>query len=143
MKRLLSLLLLFALAGLQRSLAQIASFSFASQSTASGWINLSGDPPSGAQTATMGGITISSISASNWVPNGVPSNAYDYGGASGATYFPQVVMTDTWLQWNGANDNLALYNAAIPQLELSGLNPDSTYTLRMSGSDVYYTGSTQ
>ncbi|HEV2479727.1 MAG TPA: Ig-like domain-containing protein [Puia sp.] len=143
MKRLLSLLLLLAMAGVQRSMAQIASFSFASQSTASGWTNLAGDPHSGAQTATANGITISSISASNWVPNGVPSNVYDYGGASGATYFPQVVMTDTWLQWNGTNDNLALYNAAIPQLELSGLNPDSTYTLRMSGSDVYYTGSTQ
>jgi hypothetical protein len=109
----------------------------------SGWTNLTGDPHSGAQTATANGITISSISASNWVPNGVPSNIYDYGGDTGATYFPQIVMTDTWLQWNGTNDNLALYNAAVPQLLLSGLHPDSTYTLRMSGSDVYYPGSTQ
>lgn len=143
MKRLLSFLLALAVTGTQHALSQIASFSFASQSTASGWTNLSGDPHSGAQTATMGGITISSISASNWVPNGVPSNVYDYGGASNTTYFPSVVMQDTWLQWNGNNDNLALYNAAIPQLEISGLNKDSTYTLRMSGSDVYYTGSTQ
>jgi hypothetical protein len=143
MKRLLPLLLLLAVIGMQRSTAQIASFSFASQSTVSGWTNLPGDPHNGAQTATAGGITISSISASNWVPNTVPSNVYNFGGASSTTYFPTVVMQDTWLQWNGNNDNLALYNAALPQLELSGLDVDSTYTLRMSGSDVFFQGSTQ
>ncbi len=143
MRRVLSLLLLLALAGIQRSMAQIASFSFSASTAVSGWTNLPGDPHSGAQTATTNGITISSISPSNWVPNTVPSNVYDFGGASSTTYFPSAVMADTWLQWNGTNDNLALYNALLPQLQLSGLNPDSTYTLRMSGSDVYYPGSTQ
>ncbi|HEV2479522.1 MAG TPA: Ig-like domain-containing protein [Puia sp.] len=144
MKRVLTLLLLVFIAGIFRSTAQIVSFSFSgTPTTVSGWTNLPGDPHSGAQTATAAGITVSSISAANWVPNTVPSNVYDYGGNADATYFPAAVMANTWLQWNGNSDNLALYNASVPQLQLSGLNPDSTYILRMSGSDNYYTGSTQ
>ena len=35
-----------------------------------------------------------------------------------------------------------MYNALVPQIALSGLNPDSTYILRMSGSNVYYNNAT-
>ena len=144
MKRLLSLLLLLAMTGMSKTMAQLASFSFSgTPTTVSGWINLPGDPHSAAQTASTNGIMVSSISPSNWVPNSVPSNVYNYGGASNATYFPTAVMANTWLQWNGNSNNLALYNASVPQLLLSGLNPDSTYILRMSGSDAYFQGSTQ
>ena len=143
MKRSLWLVLLLGVAGLNRVMAQIASFSFAASTTVSGWTNLPGDPYSGPQTVTVNGITISSISAGNWVPNTAPSNVFDGGGSTNATYFPAAVMLNTWLQWNGNSDNLALYSAATPQLLLSGLNPDSTYILRMSGSDVFFQGSTQ
>ena len=125
-------------------MAQLASFSFSGTTeSVSGWTNLPGDPHSGAQTATVNGITVSSISPANWAPNSVPSNVYNFGGAANAVYFPAAVMANTWLQWNGNSFNLALYNASLPQLLLSGLNPGSTYILRMSGSDVYYQGSTQ
>jgi len=138
------LILLLGVTGINRAMAQIASFSFSgTPTTVAGWTNLPGDPHSGAQVATMAGITVSSISPANWVPNTVPSNVYNFGGASNATYFPAAVMANTWLQWNGNDNNLALYNASVPQLLLSGLNPDSTYILRMSGSDIYFQGSTQ
>ena len=144
LKRSSWLLLLFCLLFAGRLKAQLASFSFSgTPTTVSGWTNLPGDPHSGAQTATVNGITISSIGAANWAPNSVPSNVYNFGGAANATYFPTAVMADTWLQWNGNSFNLALYNASLPQLLLSGLNPATTYILRMSGSDVYYTGNTQ
>ena len=137
------LLLLLALSSVNTSTAQLASFSFGGPSTVTGWTNLSGDPHSGAHTATVNGVTISSIGASNWAPNDVPSNEYNFGGASPGVYFPDAVMQNAWLQYNGSSYNLALYNAAVPQLLLSGLNKDSTYILRMSGSDKYYTGNTQ
>jgi Bacterial Ig domain len=47
-------------------------------------------------------------------------------------------MSDSWIQYNGAANNLALYNELVPQLQLSGLNPDSTYTLRMTGSNYFF-----
>ena len=144
MRRLLWLLLLLTAAGMNGLMAQIASFSFSGRSTSvSGWTNLPGDPHSGAQIAMMNGVTISSIGSGNWSPNNFPTNVYDGGGAANGVYFPAAVMSNTWLQYNGTNYNLALYNALLPQLRLSGLNPDSTYILRMSGSDIYYQGSTQ
>lgn len=143
MKISLLLPLLLALGGLNSATAQLASFSFGGPSTVSGWTNLSGDPYSAAQTATVSGITISSISPANWAPNSVPSCEYNFGGASSGVYFPANVMVNSWLQWNGNSYDLALYNALLPQLQLSGLNKDSTYIIRMSGSDKYYTGSTQ
>jgi hypothetical protein len=123
--------------------AQIASFNFsASSNVVSGWTNVAGDPALAVQTATAGGITLSSVSVSNWSPNGNGNSAYNYGGPSSATYFPTVVMQDSWIQYNGTGNNLALYNALVPQIALSGLNPDSTYILRMSGSNTYYANAT-
>jgi Big-like domain-containing protein len=122
--------------------AQIASFSFAGPSTVSGWTNVPGDPHLGVQTATAGGITISSISVANWSPNSNGNCAYDNGGAGSGTYFPAAIMTSSWIQYNGTGNNLALYNTLVPQLALSGLNPNSTYILRMSASNVYFPAAT-
>jgi hypothetical protein len=44
-------------------------------------------------------------------------------------------MSNSWFQYNGSGRSLALYNSLVPQIELTGLNSDSTYILRMSGSD--------
>jgi hypothetical protein len=143
MKRLLSCLLLLALAGMQRSMAQIASFSFAGPDSAPGWTNVSGDPALGVQTATAGGITLSSVAQANWSPNSNGNCAYNFGGATGASYFPAAVMGNSWIQYNGTGYNLALYSASTPQIELTGLNADSTYILRMSGSNQYFAGMTQ
>jgi hypothetical protein len=133
---------LFLVAALIPAEAQIASFSFAGPSTVSGWTNISGDPHTGVRTATAGGITLSSVSVSNWSPNSSGNCAYNSGGAASGTYFPAVIMTNSWIQYNGTGNNLALYNALVPQISLSGLNPDSTYILRMSGSNVYYNNAT-
>jgi hypothetical protein len=123
--------------------AQIASFNFsATSNTVSGWTNIAGDPHAGVQTATAGGITLSSVSVSNWSPNSSGNCAYNYGGPSSTTYFPTLVMMDSWIQYNGSGNNLALYNSLVPQIKLSGLNPDSTYILRMSGSNTYYANAT-
>ncbi|HEX3933210.1 MAG TPA: hypothetical protein VHW43_00935, partial [Puia sp.] len=144
MRRIISFILLIAVAGAQKSMAQIASFSFAGPSTVTGWTNVSGDPALAVQTATAGGITLSSVSTANWSPNSAGNCAYNNGGASGGSYFPATVMGNSWIQYNGTGYNLALYNAAVPQIQLTGLNPDSTYILRMTGSTSYnYTSITQ
>jgi hypothetical protein len=144
MRRLLWLLVLLIAAGMNRLMAQIASFSFAGPSTVPGWTNVSGDPALAVQTAPAGGIILSSVSTANWSPNGDGNSAFDYGGASGGGYFPSAVMANSWIQYNGTGYNLALYNAAVPQIELTGLNPDSTYILRMTGSTTYnYPSTTQ
>ena len=123
--------------------AQLASFNFSSgTNSVSGWTNLGGDPAHGVQTATAGGITISSVSTSNWSPNSESDCAINGYGETSGTYFPSAVMKDSWIQYNGSSNNLALYNELVPQLQLSGLNVDSTYTLRMTGSNVYFNNST-
>ena len=137
------LLLMIAIIGLTTPLqAQIASFSFAGPSTVSGWTNVSGDPHLGVQTATAGSITLSSVSVANWSPNSSGNCAYNNGGSGSGTYFPAIIMQNSWIQYNGTGNNLALYNALVPQIALSGLNPDSTYILRMSGSNVYFNAAT-
>ena len=124
--------------------AQIASFNFsATANVVSGWTNIAGDPYSAAQTATAAGITISSISPANWAPNSNNNCAVNGYGASSGTYFPAAVMSDSWIQYNGSANDLALYNELVPQLQLTGLNADSTYILRMTGSNVYFQNATQ
>ncbi len=131
------------LAAAGRGQAQIASFNFsASSNSVSGWTNVSGDPALGVRTATAGGITISSVSTANWSPNGSGNSALNGWGQSSGTYFPSQVMLDSWIQYNGSGNNLSLYNEVVPQLQLSGLNPDSTYTLRISGSNGVYNNPT-
>jgi Bacterial Ig domain len=118
--------------------AQIASFSFSAAAVSvSGWTNLHGNPAgTTAITATANGVTVSSIGGTHWAPYTTDSSAYNGLGAYPGTYFPANVMSNDWFQYNGSSRNLANYNAAVPQLKVSGLNPDSTYILRMSGSNT-------
>jgi hypothetical protein len=116
--------------------AQIASFNFSATPVAvTGWTNLSGNPAASVVTATSNGITVSSIAAANWAPNGGVS-ARNGNGFNPGTYFPAAVMSNNWFQYNGTTRTLANYNASVPQLQISGLNPDSFYILKMSGSDT-------
>jgi hypothetical protein len=111
--------------------AQTVSFNFSAASqTVPGWINVAGDPTTAVRSATDGTISISSVGMTNWAsPNNAAS--YDGGGAPGGTFFPAAVMANHWFQYG---NGVAAYNALIPQLQLSGLNPDSVYTLKMTGS---------
>jgi Bacterial Ig domain len=115
--------------------AQTVSFNFslASQSV-SGWINVHGDPSTGVRTATDGttGISLSSIAMANWVPLSGTGSAYDGLGQTGGTFFPSGVMLNHWFQFG----TLAVYNGAVPQLLISGLNKDSLYTVKMTGSST-------
>lgn len=116
--------------------AQIASFNFsATPVSVTGWTNLSGNPAAAVVTATANGITVSSVGAGNWAGNSGIS-AKNGNGASSGTYFPAAVMSNNWFQYNGATRTLANYNASYPQLQISGLNPDSFYILKMTGSDT-------
>ena len=131
-------LLLFGsmvLSGLAPAHAQIASFNLsAAAAPVTGWTNLAGNSADSVLTATAGGVTISSVATGNWAPFDGTCAINGYGAYPG-TYFPIGVMSNGWYQYNGASYNLALYNALMPQFELTGLNPDSTYILRMSGSN--------
>jgi hypothetical protein len=145
MKKIYWILLLTAICVTSQLRAQIASFNFSATAVSvTGWTNVYGNPAGsgGPITATAGGITVSSVGATNWSANSSGSSAYNNGGAASGTYFPAVVMTESWIQYNGTGNNQALYNALMPQLAVSGLNPDSTYILRMSGSNVYYNNPT-
>jgi hypothetical protein len=125
--------------------AQIASFNFsAGASVTSGWTNVAGDPSTAVRTATdPSGISISSVSTANWSPTSGGICAYNGNGGYPGVYFPPGVTVCDWIQYNGSGYNLALYNALVPQLVLSGLNKDSSYIIRMSGSDILNSGPTQ
>ncbi len=144
-QKIVAVILIAFFACIQQSYAQLASFSFSNtpMTPVSGWTNIAGNPYSSVLTVTTNGITISSVSTSHWMPNDQSSCAFDFLGASPGTYFPNSVMGNAWLQYNGSTYDHALYSPGNDQLELSGLNTDSTYTLRMSGSDKYFSGSTE
>jgi hypothetical protein len=132
-----SALLLAGIIGLNgRLAAQTVSFNFSATAATpvSGWVNVIGDPSTGIRTATANGITVSSVATANWSPY----SGYAAGNGTGyypGAYFPPNVMSNNWFQYNGTGRTLALYNSLVPQLKLTGLNPDSTYILRISGSD--------
>ena len=130
------LVLLIALASIDQAYAQTASFSFsATAESYTGFTNVTGDPSTGVRTATVNGITVSSVATANWSPyDGI--SAQNGNGFYPGTYFPAAVMSSNWFQYNGTARTLANYNASVPQLQLSGLNPDSSYILQMSGSDA-------
>jgi Bacterial Ig domain len=113
--------------------AQTVSFNFSNAShPVSGWINVAGDPSSAVLTGTdaVSGIGVSSVATANWSPFG--NCSYDGGGSSGPSpFFPTAVLANHWFNYNGY---YAGYNALMPQLVLSGLNIDSVYTLKMTGS---------
>ena len=111
--------------------AQTASFNFSNTShpVSGGWINVFGDPSVSICTGTSSGITVSSVATGNWSSyNG--SSAFDAGGAANGTFFPPGVMLNHWYQYGSPGQ----YNSSKPQLLLSGLNKDSVYTIRMTGS---------
>ena len=144
-KKVIAVFSVLCVAGMEQALGQLASFSFSNtpESPVAPWTNISGNPYSSVLTATSNGITVSSVSTSHWMPNDASSCSFDFLGASPATYFPDVVMGSVWLQYNGSSYNQALYSPGNNQLELSGLNKDSTYILRISSSDRIFTGSTE
>jgi len=122
-------------------MAQIVSFSFSpSQETITGFTSVYGDPSLAVRTGTASGISITTVSTANWSPSSSDGCAAAGIGAYPTSYMPG--MANCYMQYNGTAYNLALYNALMPQLELTGLNPDSSYILRMSASDVVYGGST-
>ena len=135
MKKFYWILLLTAICATSQLQAQIASFNFsAAAAPVTGWTNLAGNASASVLTATAGGITISSVATANWAPFDGTCAINGYGAYPG-TYFPVGVMSNGWYQYNATGQTQAEYNAAIPQFKLSGLNPDSTYILRMSGSN--------
>jgi len=125
MRKIYWILLLAAICTTSHVQAQIASFNFSAAAiSVTGWTNLHGNPAAGtAITATANGVTVSSVAAANWSP-------------FTGTYFPSTVMSNAWFQYNATTSTSANYNSVVPQLEITGLNPDSTYILRMSGSDT-------
>lgn len=130
-------LILFMLAG-HLNAQVLASFSFSKTPVSvSGWTNIAGNPSRQVLTATAGGLTLTSVNTANWAPRDTTSSANNFGDWPGV-FFPPDVMSNDWFVDNGANHNLALYNAVLPQLQISGLNKDSTYTLRMSGNNVFF-----
>lgn len=124
----LGMLLLLLVA---RGQAQTASFNFSlSSQPVTGWVNVAGDPSTAVRTGVSAGITVSSVATVNWAQyNGAA--AFDGGGVGTASFFPAAVMANMWFQYSGF---YAAYNAAVPQLLISGLNIDSVYTIQMSAS---------
>jgi hypothetical protein len=134
LKKVLSVLLLSLFIVVGKLQAQTASFNFSlAAHPVSGWTNVYGDPSTGVRTATSpSGISISSVATTNWAQyNGTNTAAYDGGGATGGTFFPAAVMANLWFQ---SSAYFGAYNAAVPQLEISGLSIDSVYTVMMTGS---------
>lgn len=122
--------------GISRGQAQtVVSFNFsAGTQPVAGWINVAGEPSAGLVKATDSatGITVSSIGSANWSAY-YSHSAFDGQGAPNGTFFPAAVMANEWLQYDG---NVSGYNALLPQLQISGLNPNQTYTLLMAGSST-------
>jgi hypothetical protein len=113
--------------------AQTVSFNFSlAPASVSGWVNISGDPSTATRSGTSSGITVSSVSSGNWVPLAGVGSAYDALGASPGVFFPTAVLANHWFQAT----SLAAYNAAVPQLQISGLNKDSLYAIKMTGSST-------
>ena len=134
MKRIFGLLILLVAACAGRLYAQTVSFNFsAGAHTVSGWTNIYGNPAAAVLSATSGGITVSSVATANWAPNSDGHASFDGGGVSGGTFFPAAVMANQWYQYSSY---YAQYNALVPQLVISGLNKDSVYTIKMTGSDT-------
>jgi len=142
MKKIVWMLLLLIGAG-RLSAQTLAQFRFShnqptSSDSVTGWTPVYGDPSLGVRTGTAPGtgISISSVNANNWLPNGDDCADDGVGYMSGSNYFfPSKVMANMWLnQGTGAE-----FNVAAPQLEISGLNKDSVYYIRMTTSTLYDT----
>jgi hypothetical protein len=131
MKRLLWVFatLLFAHAGNLH--AQTARFNFSlNPAPVTNWTNISGDPATGIRSGSSSGITVSSIAKTNWAAFNQVCAA-NGGGVSNGTFFTGGVMSNYWFQYD---NYYAQFNALVPQLLISGLNKDSMYTIRMTGT---------
>lgn len=128
---LLPFLLLIGRFGL---MAQTVRFNFSAASVSvPGWINMSGDPSLGVVSATdpTTGISLTSIATANWIPLSGTGCAYNGTGMSNGTFFPAAVMVNHWFQYGPT----AVFNPSVPQLKISGLNPNAIYSIRMTGSN--------
>ncbi len=135
MKKIIAIVVLINGYGISELRAQtVASFNFSmTPRPVTGWTNVVGDPNTGIRTATSNGISISSVATTNWsVVDGLYKG--DGLGVQNGTYFPADVMNSFWAQYNRST---SLYNAGSPQLQISGLNKDSVYYLRMTASFQY------
>ncbi|HVV05374.1 MAG TPA: Ig-like domain-containing protein [Puia sp.] len=139
LRRIVFLVGLITVCGLVHLQAQVsAKFNFtATAVSVSGWTNVSGNPAGAVCSATSSsGISISSVGTANW--SGLNGNAsFNGGGMTNGTFFPAAVMQNHWFQ---SGSSTGAYNAAVPQLVISGLSIDSVYTVSMTGSwgDQYY-----
>lgn len=126
------LLLLMAFGG--QVLGQSANFNFsASVQTVIGWTNVVGDPGKAVRTAaTSSGIGVSSVATANWAQDANGNCAYDGAGEDSAGFFPVGVMGSAWYQYGTTAATVLVVSQ--PQLIVTGLKPDSVYTLRISGS---------
>jgi hypothetical protein len=123
------------LISINRLQAQTANFNFSLASQPlTGWINIAGDPSLSVLAATdpATGITISSVATANWSQFNSGSS-FDGLGATNGSFFPAAVMLNHWYNYDGT---LANYQAAKPQLRLTGLNKNALYTIRMAGSST-------
>src|SRR5580704_5972353 len=146
MRKICWILILTVFGGAFRTEAQVTplvNFQFTLNPTAweggpvSGWVNVQGDPSKSVISVTDGvsGITISSVATANWYSSDGACAVDRAGDSAGGTYFPPLIMIDRWYQYSTGSQ--PQYNSSAPQLKLSGLNKDSSYILRMSGSNAY------
>lgn len=106
----------------------LARFNFnATAQSVSGWTDVSGEPHTGVRSATSGGITVSSLTTSEWNPFSI--SAHNTNGEAGGTYFNSTVMQSFWV-----NYSFTWASSADNNMRISGLTPGQTYTLKISGS---------
>ena len=107
----------------------LARFNFnESAQSVPGWTDVSGNPHTAVRSATSNGITVSSLSTSEW---GAFSSitAHNTNGEAGGTYFNATVMQSFWV-----NYSFSWASSADNNLRISGLTPGGTYTIYLSGS---------
>jgi len=143
MNRTFVVLVVISVALTTRLQAQVfASFSLSANSTTlngtsvTGWTNVFGDPHIGTLSGTSNGITLTSISTSNWVTDASGICAEDAAAPHFGTFFPDNVLRNHWFQAGTS----AAFNQALPQIRLYGLNKDSFYIIRLSSSSNYTAG---
>ncbi len=86
---------------------------------------------------------VSTISTTNWLGYSGGTSNDAVSGITGGTYLgastpsiPASVYQSIWYQYsNSASQSPGTYDAAKPQIRISGLNPNRIYTLKMTGSD--------
>ena len=137
MKNTFGILMIIAGVASTGAQAQTASFNFtAAAVSVTGWTNVAGDPSKAVRTATApSGITVSSVATANWYPDPTGNAcAYNGGGSTTTGFFPGTVLANHWYVYG--TTSAATFNVSQPQVILGGLQTDSIYTLRLSGSFI-------